>query len=189
LARQYVGLVERVWAAERELGERTELSEAVAKASHHLLAYKDEYEVARMLTDRSFAQRLAAEVPGATRMRLHLHPPLLRALGLPKKIAVGPVGGLGLRALARLRFVRGTPFDPFGRTRVRRLERALAEQFTTLAEQMAASLSPGLYDNAVEIARAPLLVRGYEDIKLASVERYRARLAELGVPASQSGGA
>jgi indolepyruvate ferredoxin oxidoreductase len=181
-ARRYVAAVRAAWRAERVLpGDRTEFSEAVARGLHHLTAYKDEYEVARLLTDPGFEARLAAEVPGGRRMRYRLHPPVLRALGRDKKIAFGPWLRPVLRGLALGKRLRGTPLDPFGRTRIRRLERELRDSYAAMVTRLAGSLSEATYDTAVAAAGAADLVRGYEGVKLANVARYRARLAELGV--------
>ncbi|MCE0767531.1 hypothetical protein LWC35_32230 [Pseudonocardia kujensis] len=180
-ARRYVADVQAVWRAERALGEDTRFSEAVARGLHRLTAYKDEYEVARLLTDPVFEARLAAEVPGGTRMRYRLHPPVLKALGRRRKIALGPWMRPVLRTLAKGKVVRGTPLDPFGRTEVRRLERALRDEYRARVLRLAGTLTPGTYDTAVAAAEAAELVRGYEDVKLAGVVRYRARLAELGL--------
>jgi indolepyruvate ferredoxin oxidoreductase len=127
VARRYLAVVRAAWAAERAVGERTAYSEAVARGLHRLTAYKDEYEVARLLTDPAFEARLVAEVPGGTRPRYRLHPPLLRALGREEKVALGRWARPGLRALARGKRLRGTPLDPFGHTEVRRLERQLRD--------------------------------------------------------------
>jgi indolepyruvate ferredoxin oxidoreductase len=187
-ARGYVADVQTVWAAERALGEDTRFSEAVARGLHRLTAYKDEYEVARLLTDPAFEARLAAEVPGGTRMRYRLHPPVLKALGRRRKIALGPWMRPVLRTLAKGKVVRGTPLDVFGRTEVRRLERALRDEYRAMVLRLAAGLTPETYGTAVAAAEAAELVRGYEEVKLAGVARYRARLAELGVTDSTPGG-
>ena len=184
-ARGYVDDVRAVRAAERahDAGS-TAFSEAAAAGLYRLTAYKDEYEVARLLTDPAFEARLAAEVPGGTRMRYRLHPPVLRALGRDRKIAFGPWMRPVLRGLARGKVLRGTPFDPFGRTAIRRLERELRDDYRAMVLRLAGSLRAGdgvAYDTAVAAARAAEEVRGYEDVKLAGVERYRRRLAELGV--------
>jgi indolepyruvate ferredoxin oxidoreductase len=180
-ARRYLELVRAAWQAERRLGERTEFSEAVARGLHKLTAYKDEYEVARLLTDREFERRLAAEVPGGTKMRYRLHPPLLRALGRDKKMAFGPWMRPVLQTLARGKRLRGTALDPFGRTEVRQVERELRDSYTRMIIRLTGGLTDGNYDTAVAAADAADLVRGYEDVKLGNVVRYRARLAELGV--------
>ncbi len=182
-ARRYVADLQRVWSAERALGADTAFSEAVARGLHKLTAYKDEYEVARLLTDPAFEARLAAEVPGGQRRRYRLHPPMLKALGWDRKIALGPWARPALQALARGRNLRGTPLDPFGRTAIRRLERELRDSYRTMVLRLAAQLSAERYPTAVAAAAAAELVRGYEGVKLANVERYRARLAELGITA------
>jgi len=179
-ARHYVQDVRAAWRAERAIGEDTRFSQAVARGLHKLTAYKDEYEVARLLTDPVFEARLAAQVPGGVRPRYQLHPPVLKALGRQKKIAFGPWLRPVLRGLARGKVLRGTPWDPFGRTQVRRLERELRDGYRTMVARLAADLTAQTYDTAVAAAEAAELVRGYEDVKLAGVRRYRARLAELG---------
>jgi indolepyruvate ferredoxin oxidoreductase len=181
LASRYVALVERAWTAERSIGAETQFSEAVALGAHHLMAYKDEYEVARLLLDPAFAEVIESEVPGASRVRFQLHPPTLRALGLKNKVGVGPIGRVSLRLLRRGRRLRGTPFDPFGYAKVRRLERQLVTEYLAMVEQLIEQLRPETYARSVEGAQAALLVRGFEGIKLASVERYRAELGRLGL--------
>ena len=162
----------RTIEAERIPGS-TALSEGVARGLHKLIAYKDEYEVARL-----HIEGLAA-LPAGARTTFHLHPPLLRALGMRRKLRLGRWFVPVLRALRRGRVLRGTPFDPFGRTRVRRVERALPGEYMALVDAALARLSPATLELAVEIAALPELVRGYEEIKLAGVERFRARGEEL----------
>lgn len=181
-ARRYVADVLTAWRAERAVGEDTAFSEAVARGLHKLTAYKDEYEVARLLTDPAFETAIAAEVPDGQRLRYRLHPPVLRALGRRKKVALGPWVRPVLRVLARGKVLRGTLLDPFGNTEVRRLERALRDEYRALVLRLAGELSAGMYATAVAAADAADLVRGYEDVKLANAERYRARLAELDLP-------
>ena len=178
-ARRYVGDVLAAWRAERRVGAATTFSEAVARGLHKLTAYKDEYEVARLLTDPAFEAALAAEVPGGTRLRYRLHPPVLRSLGRDRKIAFGPWMRPVLAALARGKVLRGTPLDPFGRTAVRKLERELRDDYRAMVGRLGADLTAATYDTAVAAAEAADLVRGYEEVKMAGVARYRARLAEL----------
>ncbi|GAA3227337.1 indolepyruvate ferredoxin oxidoreductase family protein [Pseudonocardia petroleophila] len=180
-ARAYVRDVQAAWRAERALGDDTSFSEAVAHGLHKLTAYKDEYEVARLLTDPAFEATLAAEVPGGTKRRYRLHPPVLKSLGRQKKIAFGPWMRPVLTTLARGRVLRGTPLDPFGRTGIRRLERELRDDYRAMVRGLAAGLTAENHATAVAAAQAADLVRGYEDVKLAHVERYRARIAELGL--------
>jgi indolepyruvate ferredoxin oxidoreductase len=173
-AADYAAFVRRVAEAERAavVGE-TRLAEAVARYLFKLMAYKDEYEVARLHTQAAAAASLAAAFPGPLRVRYHLHPPILRALGWKRKIAVGRWFDPVFHALVRLRRLRGTPFDPFGHATVRRLERALIGEYRAMVERTLADLTPATYERAVRVARLPDLVRGYEGVKLRSVERFR----------------
>ena len=181
VARRYVSVLQSIWTAERAVGDRTEFSEAVARGLYKFTAYKDEYEVARLLTDPQFMAYVQSELPGATDLTYRLHPPMLRAMGRSKKIGLGPRSHFALRLLARGKRLRGTKFDPFGYTHVRRVERDLLAEYTDIVTQLAADLSAGDYDRAVEVAGLPDVVRGYEDVKLGNIATYRARLAELGV--------
>ncbi|MFD6894429.1 indolepyruvate ferredoxin oxidoreductase family protein [Rhodococcus sp. NPDC060086] len=183
LAAHYIERVHSVWATERRLTDRTDLSEAVARGLFKFTAYKDEYEVARMLVDPAFVDDVQAQVPGGHQLTYRLHPPVLRALGRSKKVGFGPKSHSTLRMLAKAKRLRGTRFDPFGYAHVRRTERALLAHYTAVIEQIVADLNTDSYDRAVRIAELPDMVRGYEDIKLRSVEQYRARLEEFGVDA------
>jgi indolepyruvate ferredoxin oxidoreductase len=181
-AGRYVAFVERVAAAERSAVDGdTRLSEAVARYLFKLMAYKDEYEVARLQTTPELPRSIAAEFPGGVRLRYHLHPPILRALGWKRKVTVGKWFDPVFRALVAARRLRGTPFDPFGYAHLRRVERALVGEYRAMVEGVLTSLSPESYERAVQAARLPDLVRGYESIKLRSVERFRAEARALGV--------
>jgi len=180
-ARSYLDVVRAAWRAERVVGDRTDYSEAVARGLHKLTAYKDEYEVARLLTDREFERQLAAEFPGGTKPRYWLHPPLLRVMGREHKIAFGPWLRPVLRALAHGKRLRGIWADPFGHTEIRRLERDLRDSYTAMVGRLTASLTAERYDTAVAAAEAAELVCGYEEVKLRGVARYHARLSELGI--------
>jgi indolepyruvate ferredoxin oxidoreductase len=184
LVREYLDAVESAWRAEREVTDETDFSHAVAVGLHKVLAYKDEYEVARLLTAPGFEAAIGAELPGGRRLRYRLHPPFLRALGLRRKISLGPLGRPALVTLARLRFLRGTAFDPFGHARMRKVERALAREYSQLVSELTTDLDAESYERAVAAASAVDLVRGYEEIKLAGIERYRRRIVELGLNGS-----
>jgi indolepyruvate ferredoxin oxidoreductase len=173
VARRYLDVVERAWHAERALGDTTAYSEAVARGVHHVLAYKDEYEVARLLSRPELLDDVRRQVPGATKVRYRLHPPALRAMGMDRKIAIPARYRPLLAVLAKGRVLRGTPLDPFGRAEVRRVERSLAQEHVALVERLTADLSPSTYERSVELASASEQVRGYEGIKLAAVKRYR----------------
>jgi indolepyruvate ferredoxin oxidoreductase len=173
VARRYLGLVEQGWDAERRVaGDRTELSEALAFGFYKLLAYKDEYEVARLHLDPTFDAEIRNDLGGTDRRYL-LHPPMLRALGWKKKVAIPEALALPMfRALHAGRRLRGTGFDPFGYTAIRRLERQLVDEYEGWLHDVLPALDTETYDQAVELARLPDMVRGYEDIKARSVEKY-----------------
>jgi indolepyruvate ferredoxin oxidoreductase len=186
-ARAYVALVERAWHAERVIMVQTTYSEAVARGVAHLGAYKDEYEVARLLTRPELLEEVQAQVPGATKVKYNLHPPALRSMGMSSKLKLGAWSRPLLSLTARGRFLRGTPLDPFGRAEVRRVEREILASHTALVEQLTASLTASNYDAAVAAAGAAEIVRGYEGIKLGNVDRYRSTLAALGYVAAVGG--
>jgi indolepyruvate ferredoxin oxidoreductase len=179
-AADYVRLVERAWAAERALGASTSYSEAVARGVAHFAAYKDEYEVARLLTRPELLDEVQAQVPGATKVTYNLHPPALRSMGMDRKLKLGAWSRPVLKATARGRFLRGTALDPFGRAHVRRIERELLASHVALVERLTASLTAESYATATTAAAAAELVRGFEDVKLRNVERYREALTSLG---------
>jgi indolepyruvate ferredoxin oxidoreductase len=170
-AKRYVAELQRVLARERALAPgSTAVTEAVAIGLHKLIAYKDEYEVARLhllgLDD----------LPAGAKVRFLLHPPLLRSLGLRRKLKFGRWLVPMFRLLAGARVLRGTPLDPFGRTEIRRVERALPAEYLALVWN---ALDRATLDTAREVADSADLIRGYEHVKLAGVERFRARTREL----------
>jgi indolepyruvate ferredoxin oxidoreductase len=181
VARAYVRTVQRIWAAERRVTDRTEFSEQVARGLYKFTAYKDEYEVARRLTDPAFLAEVATQVPEGANLTYRLHPPVLRALGRKKKIGMRPGSHFALRLLAKGKRLRGTAFDPFGYARVRRVERELRTHYTAMVTDLAGMLDGSGYDRAVRAAALADVVRGYEDIKLAGVARYAEGLRELGI--------
>ncbi|MCK0175312.1 indolepyruvate ferredoxin oxidoreductase family protein [Mycolicibacterium sp. F2034L] len=181
LVTRYLAAVDAAWACERAVTSRTEFSCAVATNLHRLLAYKDEYEVARLLTDPAFVASLQTEVPGGENVTYRLHPPTLKALGRKRKIGFGPRSHGALKLLARAKALRGTPLDPFGHTRMRKLERTLAAHYEAMVATLGAELSAATYDTAASAASAPDLVRGYDEVKLRNVAAYVARLTALGI--------
>ncbi|MBZ4521865.1 indolepyruvate ferredoxin oxidoreductase family protein [Mycobacterium avium] len=180
-ARRLAGLAERTWNAERHVTHRTELTEAVVSYFFKLLAYKDEYEVARLLTDPAFLEAASAQVPGAQKLTYKLHPPVLKALGRKNKIGLGPRSHFALRLLAKGRFLRGHALDPFGHTKIRRLERHLIDHYEAMIDTLTGNLTAENYDTALAAARAADVVRGYEEVKLGNVVRYVDALTQLGV--------
>ena len=185
-AARYVDAVRTVAQAEaRTTPGRTELAEAVARNLYKLMAYKDEYEVARLQLLAAEKVRVANEVGEDVKVSYNLHPPTLRALGMKKKLRLGPWFTPAMSALARGKRLRGTVLDPFGRAEVRRTERALVDEYRSLVDAAVARLGAVDHDELVALAALPDMVRGYEDIKLANVARYRsevaARRSRLGV--------
>jgi indolepyruvate ferredoxin oxidoreductase len=179
-ALEYVDDVMEVLAAERERGApgATPVTEAYAAVMHKLMAYKDEYEVARLHLDTFEQARLDDEFGPPAQVEILLHPPLLRALGLKRKLRLGSSARPLLASLRAGRRLRGTALDPFGRTAMRRLERRLIGEHRELVRQALRWLTPETQDDVAAVAALPDLIRGYEEIKLACVERYRAAAAQ-----------
>ncbi|MGV1007999.1 MAG: indolepyruvate ferredoxin oxidoreductase family protein [Dermatophilaceae bacterium] len=179
-ATRYAGLVARVRRAEASaVPGSSRLAETVARYLYQLMAYKDEYEVARLALDPAVTAAIRAQFGQASQVSYQLHPPLLRALGREHKIRLGPWFTPALRALAAMRRVRGTALDPFGATAIRRMERELVTEYEGMLEGVLRDLGPDTIDLAVRIAALPDLVRGYEQVKVDSVARYRAEYAGL----------
>ena len=185
-AATYREFVDRVARRERELGLGSALAEAVARYLYKLMAYKDEYEVARLSLDPGFDVMVKDAVGEGAKITWRLHPPALRAMGLRKKLGFGswfrPVFGL-LRWARRL---RGTAFDPFGRDSIRKLERELIVEYRALIERELGTLSAETHARALALAKLPDMVRGYEDVKRKNVERYRLAIAAVRTPAPES---
>jgi indolepyruvate ferredoxin oxidoreductase len=181
LARRYVEEVMEVARVERERGAPGEsaIAEAYARGLFKLMAYKDEYEVARLHLDAVEQARVRSEFGKGAKVYVMLHPPLLRALGMKRKLKLGPWFVPVLRLLRAGRRVRGTKLDLFGLPRVRRVERALPGEYRALVARSLERLTPVTHGVVAEIAELPDVVRGYEDIKLANVERFRGLAGEL----------
>jgi len=179
-ARQYTDFVAKVARAEAErVPGRTGLSEAVARHLFKLMAYKDEYEVARLHLDPALRTEIEAKFGQAITSQWHLHPPLLRALGLKKKVKLGSWFAPALRLLRAMKGLRGTALDPFGRAEVRRVERALPGEYRAIIETVLTTLAPATHDTAVAIGELPDQIRGYEAIKLENVKRFRDTARQL----------
>jgi indolepyruvate ferredoxin oxidoreductase len=170
--------------AARELGTCDGLLAAIAASLGKLMAYKDEYEVARLYSDPVFSAGLAEQFEGKGRMRLHLAPPLLAwrkdaATGRPRKIGFGPWIFPVFRLLARAKGLRGTWLDPFGHTAERRMERALIAEYRALAEEIAERATPENLPAATRLAASAMAIAGFGPVKHAAVERWRAEVARL----------
>jgi indolepyruvate ferredoxin oxidoreductase len=184
LARRYIGFVRKVAQTEqRSMPGHHELSAAVARYLYKLLAYKDEYEVARLHLDPRFRAALADQFPQGGEVVYHLHPPMLRALGLQNKLVLGSWFTPAFKGLYAMRRLRGTRLDPFGYADVRRVERELVRDYVARIRAALDTLDVSTYDRAVATAALPDMIRGYEEIKLRNVARYREALAALDRPA------
>jgi len=158
-------------------GERIGL--AYARGLHRLLAYKDEYEVARLHLDPAEKARRDAEFGPDAKASVLLHPPVLRALGMKNKIRLsGRTAEVAFRGLRAAKGLRGTAFDVFGYAGVRRVERELVGEYQALVRSALSRLTPENETRVVAIAELADVVKGYEEIKLANVERFRAAAAE-----------
>jgi indolepyruvate ferredoxin oxidoreductase len=180
-AERYRELVERVRVAELPLG-RTTLTEAVARGLFKLMAYKDEYEVARLHAETGFREKVAQQFEGDFKIHYHLAPPLIAKRndkGELVKRKFGPATYHLFRVLARLKGLRGTPLDVFGRTEERRTERALIEQYRQTVSELVAGLQPGNHALAVEIARLPEQIRGYGHVKHRNLQAVRPQWEQL----------
>jgi indolepyruvate ferredoxin oxidoreductase len=175
-AAAYVDFVLDVAAREAATAAgRHEVTHAVIRNLYKLMAYKDEYEVARLHLKPAFHAGTRQLFTAPSRLTWHLHPPLLRALGLRRKLRLGPWFRPALRALRAIRRLRGTPFDPFGYAAVRREERRLVPWYRDLVIRALADSGGDGHAAAVELAHLPESIRGYEDIKLRSIAAARER--------------
>ncbi len=183
-AARYEAAVRRIATVEaaRNPGS-THLALAAAKSLAKLMAYKDEYEVARLYTDGRFRKTIADTFQGTERIELHLAPPLLArrdpATGEPKKMVFGPWILSVLGVVARFKHFRGRWMDPFGKSAERKLERQMIDDYLKLLETIGERLTGDNHATAVELALLPLDVRGFGHVKLAAYETFKARQAEL----------
>jgi len=182
-AERYRKLVERVRQREKDIGGVTKLTEAVARYYAKLLAYKDEYEVARLHADGALEQKIAGMFEGDYKLVFHLAPPLLArtdpATGEPRKIRFGAWMLPVFRLLKGLRGLRGTAFDPFGHTAERRTERALINEYEADVERLLAKLAPANHSLAVQIASVPEDIRGFGHVKTRHLAAARKKHDEL----------
>ena len=175
-ADRYRKLVDRVTAVEQRVRPGSQdLVDAVARNYFALLAYKDEYEVARLHTETDFLASLRRNFGAGARPTFHFSPPLFAgtdpATGRPKKYELGAWVLPVLRALAKLKFLRGTKLDPFGYGADRRLERALIVRYERVIDRIVADLDKRRFELALQLARGPSAVRGFGPIKKAAAAR------------------
>jgi indolepyruvate ferredoxin oxidoreductase len=184
-ARRYKAAVERVRASEAQAApDTTALTEAVARSLFKLMAYKDEYEVARLYTNGHFEKQVASTFEGDNlRFEFHLAPPMLAkkdpATGVPRKISFGPWMMKAFRVLAPLRVVRGTPLDIFGYSDERKTERRLIREFEGRIDEILAGLTPASHALAVGLATIPQKIRGFGHIKERNLKAAKAEEEQL----------
>ncbi|HEV3104489.1 MAG TPA: DUF6537 domain-containing protein, partial [Trinickia sp.] len=184
-AKRYETLVNDARAAERKLdGEAMHepFTEAVARSLHKLMAYKDEYEVARLQTDPAFLAKLQAQFEGDWKLNFHLAPPLLAkkdANGHLVKKQFGPWMLSAFKMLAKMKFLRGTALDVFGKTEERRTERALIGEYEALVGELIAGLKADNVPLAIELANLPDGIRGYGHVKENNLRAVRVKWDSL----------
>jgi len=181
---RYLKLVERVRTLETDrIPGSTEFTEAVAYYYFKLLAYKDEYEVARLYTNGDFMKKIRGRFEGDFKLKLHLAPPLFSKrnphTGEPIKTAYGQWMFSAMKFLARFKFLRGTAFDPFGKTVERKMERSLIQEYEKTIEELLRGLSKKNHVLAIEIAKIPEQIRGYDLVKQRHVDSVKLHEQEL----------
>ena len=182
-AAKYKALVDKARGTEAaKVPGSTALTEAVARYAFKLMAYKDEYEVARLYTSGDFEKRVREQFAGDFKLHFHLAPPLLARRDSEGKLRKGEYGGWvfgAFRLLAKLRGLRGSAFDIFGYTAERKHERALVGEYFTTVDELLAKLDRGNLGLAVDIASVPEHIRGYGHIKHAHLEKAQVRREQL----------
>jgi indolepyruvate ferredoxin oxidoreductase len=178
-AQRYRAAVDRVRAAEAALGGKaTPLSEAVARHLFKLMAIKDEYEVARLHTDPGFTQKIASMFDGEVRLVHHLAPPAIARRNAKGELVKQPFGPWVRKLfpwLARMKALRGTALDLFGKTEERRMERQLLADYEACIGELLQGLSAERLELAARIARIPDEIRGYGHVKERHVKAARAK--------------
>ncbi|MBV9564975.1 MAG: indolepyruvate ferredoxin oxidoreductase family protein [Bradyrhizobium sp.] len=182
-AARYVAAVDKVRSAEAAaLPSSTALTATVAKNLFKLMAYKDEYEVARLYVDGGFAKKLSERFDGDYRLKFHLAPPIFAKRDKAGRLRKQEYGGWmihAFRLLARLKSLRGTTWDPFGRTVERKAERRLVEDYFAMIDQRVAALKPEQIPLLARLARIPEMIRGYGHIKEESIAKAAAERTRL----------
>jgi indolepyruvate ferredoxin oxidoreductase len=183
-AERYRAFVDKVAKVEKEKAKgRSGLAEAVAKSLYKLMAYKDEYEVARLYTDGEFLRKLGSQFEGDYKLTFHLAPPLLAerdaSTGHLKKREYGAWMMPAFRLLASMKRLRGTAFDIFGRSDERRMERRLIGEYEATIDDILVTLDQSNHAVAVQIAQVPESIRGFGHVKEKNVQAAKAREASL----------
>jgi indolepyruvate ferredoxin oxidoreductase len=184
-AQRFTNTINALRDAEQKLrpGQRPALTEKAARSLYKLMAYKDEYEVARLFSSPAFRQDLEQQFEGDFSLRFHFAPPLLArrdpTTGRPRKITLGPRTATLLRWMAKGKGLRNTVLDPFGYTHERRMERRFWREYQNLLNNLSKNLDQANYATALELAELPQQLRGFGPVKMESAKKYEARFAEL----------
>lgn len=183
-AEQYRSLVNQVWDAEAKKAQGMNgLARAVTKYAYKLMAYKDEYEVARLHTEAVFSAKLENQFEGNYKLKFHLSPPLIARkdplTGNPRKMEFGSWILILFRIMAKFKWLRGTSFDIFGYSAERKMERELIEEYERTMAEIIENLNHDNHSLAVEIASLPEKIRGYGHVKLENVEKVKVEWQEL----------
>ncbi|WP_346836623.1 indolepyruvate ferredoxin oxidoreductase family protein [Microbulbifer sp. SAOS-129_SWC] len=181
-AGHFTRAIERLHNAEKALGGDGELTRTAARSLHKAMAYKDEYEVARLYSGADFQRQLRETFTGSYKLKFHMAPPLMArpdAAGKVKKMVFGPWMGKLMPLLAKGKVLRGTVFDLFGYTRERRIERSWARQVERAVSAVAASLNDENLAAARELLELPLQVRGYGHVRAEKFAAVRERWNQL----------
>jgi indolepyruvate ferredoxin oxidoreductase len=182
-AQQYINDVKAVYDKELNVcNGDTALSEAVARHLFKLMAYKDEYEVARLSLKSEVHQAMNEQFGQNATIHYNLHPPILKAFGVKKKLKFGRWFDHAYRLLIRMKGLRGTALDIFGYDHVRKVERSLIPQYRQLVFSALDTLTPETYSQVVKLASLPDMIRGYDEIKLDNVEKFWDEVTKLGYP-------
>ncbi|MEJ8475495.1 indolepyruvate ferredoxin oxidoreductase family protein [Roseibium algae] len=184
-AKLYRDLIGRVKAADETHGPGTmRLSETAAQLLYKVMAYKDEYEVARLYSEPAFKAKLLERFADPKKIKIHLAPPLIAhtkdpKTGRPQKIAFGPWIFSAFKLMTRFKGLRGTWFDPFGRTEERKAERELIVSYQSDLEEVVRRIDGGNYGLLVELARVPDMIRGFGPVKDANLAKAKEKRAQL----------
>jgi len=178
-ARRYVDTLAAVRRSEIAAGiDGTALTTVAARHLFKLMAYKDEYEVARLALNADMEAKAKARFGPNAKLSYQLQPPALKRVGMDRKISIpSATARKTFGSLLRTKKLRGTKMDPFGRTEERRIERELIGEYEALLTRLHSGLTPATLERAVAIADLADQIRGYDDVKLANVVRYREAVA------------
>ncbi|MTI45151.1 indolepyruvate ferredoxin oxidoreductase [Roseibium hamelinense] len=193
-AARYTGLVKRIQEADKQQGAGTmRLSETVADMLYKVMAYKDEFEVARLYSEPAFREKIAARFADPKKLKVHLAPPLIARqidpkTGRPMKIAFGPWIFKAFGLMSKFKWARGKWFDPFSKTAERRAERELITRYQEDLHRILSRMGSANYGLLVELARIPDLIRGFGPVKEANMEKAAQKREALLNQLSSSGG-